>query len=94
MFLVKLEFSGQIFEKYSSIKFHEHSGSGSRVVPSFFKKHCVSVTDTNVLMLFWEIIVYTLRIDKHMKKLCRKSAEFLTRKLMILSCSGHGDVMD
>jgi hypothetical protein len=42
-------------------------------------------------MLFWEIIVYTLRIDKHMTTLCRKSAEFLTRKLMILTCSGHGE---
>jgi len=28
-----LEFSRQIFEKYSSIKFHEISFSGSRVVP-------------------------------------------------------------
>jgi hypothetical protein len=31
--LVELEFSGQIFEKYSNIKFHENSSSGSRVVP-------------------------------------------------------------
>ena len=29
---MKLEFSGQIFEKYSDIKFHENPSSGSRVV--------------------------------------------------------------
>jgi len=28
-----LEFSRQIFEKCSNIKFHEHPSSGSRVVP-------------------------------------------------------------
>jgi hypothetical protein len=30
---MKLEFSRQIFEKYSNIKFHENQSSGSRVVP-------------------------------------------------------------
>ena len=30
---MKREFSGQIFEKYSSIKFHESPSRGSRVVP-------------------------------------------------------------
>jgi len=30
---MKLEFSGQIFEKYLNIKFHENPSSGSRVVP-------------------------------------------------------------
>ena len=30
--LMKLEFSRQIFEKYSNIKFKEHPSSGSRVV--------------------------------------------------------------
>jgi len=30
---MKLEFSGQIFEKNSNIKFHENPSSGSRVVP-------------------------------------------------------------
>jgi len=29
---MKLEFSQQSFEKYSNIKFHENSSSGSRVV--------------------------------------------------------------
>jgi len=29
--LMKLEFSQQIFEKYSNIKFHENPSSGSRV---------------------------------------------------------------
>ena len=29
---MKLEFSRQIFEKYSNIKFHENLSSGSRVV--------------------------------------------------------------
>ena len=32
-FLVKLEFPGQIIEKYSTIKFHKNTSSGSRVVP-------------------------------------------------------------
>jgi hypothetical protein len=30
--LIKLEFSGQIFEEYSNIKFHENPASGNRVV--------------------------------------------------------------
>ena len=28
--LTKLDFFGQIFEKYSNIKFHEHPSNGSR----------------------------------------------------------------
>ena len=31
--LMKLDFSWQIFEKYSNIKFHKHLFSGNRVVP-------------------------------------------------------------
>ena len=30
---MKLEFSRQIFEEYSNIKFHENPSSGNRVVP-------------------------------------------------------------
>jgi len=30
---MKLEFSGQTFEKYSNIKFHENPSHGSPVVP-------------------------------------------------------------
>jgi len=30
---MKFEFSGQIFGKYSNIKFHENPSSGSRDVP-------------------------------------------------------------
>jgi len=30
---MKLEFSRQVFEKYSNIRFHENPFSGSRVVP-------------------------------------------------------------
>ena len=30
---MKLEFSGQIFEKYTDISFHENTLSGNRVVP-------------------------------------------------------------
>jgi hypothetical protein len=30
---MKLEFSGQIFEKSSNIEFHENPPSGSRVIP-------------------------------------------------------------
>jgi hypothetical protein len=33
MTLTQLEFSGQIFEKYSDIKFHENLSRGGRVVP-------------------------------------------------------------
>jgi len=32
--LIKLDFTRQIFEKYSNIKYHENPSSGSRVVPS------------------------------------------------------------
>ena len=32
-FIIKLEFSRQIFEKYSDIKLHDNTSSGSRVVP-------------------------------------------------------------
>jgi len=32
-FLMKLDCSQQIFEKYSNIKFHENPSSGSSVVP-------------------------------------------------------------
>jgi len=31
--LIKLEFSGQIFEKSSNVKFRENPSDGSRVVP-------------------------------------------------------------
>jgi hypothetical protein len=30
---MKLAFSGQIFEKYSNIKFHDNPFSGNRIVP-------------------------------------------------------------
>jgi hypothetical protein len=30
---MKLEFSRQIFEKYSKVNFHKNASSGSRVVP-------------------------------------------------------------
>ena len=33
IFLMQLEYSGKIFEKYSNIKFHENPSSGGRVVP-------------------------------------------------------------
>ena len=48
--LMKLEFFGQIFEKYSSIKFHENSSSGSGVV------HADGQTDmTKGVALFWAV---------------------------------------
>jgi len=31
--VMKLEFSRQVFEKYSNIKFHENLSSGSRIIP-------------------------------------------------------------
>jgi hypothetical protein len=34
---MKIEFHGQIFEKYSSIKFHENPLFGNRVVPCGWK---------------------------------------------------------
>jgi hypothetical protein len=33
LFLMKIEFSGQIFDTYKNIKFHENPSGGSRVVP-------------------------------------------------------------
>jgi len=32
--LMKLEFSREVFERYSNIKFHENPSSGGRAVPS------------------------------------------------------------
>jgi hypothetical protein len=44
--LMKLEFSGQIFEKCSDIKFHENPSSGSRVVP------CGRTETTRLIVVF------------------------------------------
>ena len=63
---MQIEFSGQIFEKSSNIKFHENPSSGSRVVPfprtdrhdeanSLFRNFA-NASKTSHLMLFTEII--------------------------------------
>ena len=46
--LMKLEYSRQIFENYSNIKFHENLFSGSPVVP------CGRV-DTQTVVLKWRL---------------------------------------
>ena len=43
---MKFEFSLQIFEKYSDVKFHENPSSGNRVVP------CSWTDTTNLLAAF------------------------------------------
>jgi len=43
---MKLEFSRQIFEKFSNIKFHENPSSGSQVVP------CVQTDMTKLIAAF------------------------------------------
>jgi hypothetical protein len=44
--LIKLEFSQQIFENYSHIKFHENPSSGSRFVP------CEQTNITKLIVAF------------------------------------------
>jgi len=43
---MKLEFSGQIFEKHSNIKFHENPSNGRRVIP------CGRTDITNLIVAF------------------------------------------
>jgi len=43
---MRLEFSGQIFEKYSNIKFHENPSIGSRVDP------CGQMDMTKLIVVF------------------------------------------
>jgi hypothetical protein len=43
---MKFEFSGQSFEKYSNIQFHENLSSGSRVFP------CEQTDATNLIVDF------------------------------------------
>jgi hypothetical protein len=42
LILIKLQFTGHIFEKYSDIKFHENPSSGSRVIPCGTDRHEVT----------------------------------------------------
>jgi hypothetical protein len=64
---MKLEFSGQFFEKYVHINFHENPFSGSRVVPcgwtdghdkanSRFTQFCESVLKYKVCTIYITII--------------------------------------
>jgi len=50
---MKLEFSEQILEKYSNIKFHENPHSGSRVVP-------YGQTDMTMLIVVFRIFANAL----------------------------------
>ena len=45
---MKFEFSRQILEKYSNIKFHENPSSGSRVVPRGVKMTKLTVAFRNL----------------------------------------------
>jgi hypothetical protein len=64
--LMKLEFFGQIFEKYSNTKFHKNLSSGSRVVP-------FGQTDVTKLLVFFAVLwtrlkteaVVIIKIGKH-----------------------------
>jgi hypothetical protein len=51
--LIKLEYSQQIFDKSSNIKFHENPSSGSRVVPC---GRTDGYTDMTKLMVFFAIL--------------------------------------
>ena len=53
--LMKLEFSRQILEKYSNIKFHENPSSESRVVPyERIDRHIDRQTDMTKLIVFFQ----------------------------------------
>jgi hypothetical protein len=53
--LIKLEFSGQIYEKFGGIKFHENLSSGNRIVPC-------GRTDVQSLFLFMQMRLKTFKI--------------------------------
>ena len=53
--LMKLEFSQQSFEKYSSIKLHEKPSSGSRVVPCGRMDGQINVETNSRLSQFCEL---------------------------------------
>jgi len=54
---MKMEFSGQIFETLSNIKFHENPSSGSRVVPyGQTDRRTDGQTDMTTLMVFFAIL--------------------------------------
>jgi hypothetical protein len=55
--LIKLEFSRQIFEKYSNIKFHKNSSSGRRVVPCRTDRR----TDMTMLIVDFRNFANTLK---------------------------------
>jgi len=48
--LIKLEFSRQIFEKYSNMTFHENPSNGNRVVP------CRRSDNANLVVTFFSIL--------------------------------------
>jgi len=58
---MKLEFSRQIFEKYSNFEFHENSSSGSQVVPCGQTKRRDEANIQNTANL-------SIRIHKHYNK--------------------------
>jgi hypothetical protein len=45
---MKVEFSGEIYEKYSNTKFHENPSSGSGVVPCGLKNRLTDITKLRV----------------------------------------------
>jgi hypothetical protein len=79
--LMKLEVSGQIFEKYSNIKFHANPSSGSRIVScgqtdrheadsrsSQFLRPCLKIP--------FDIFKYIRKINSILRKICSKVIYF------------------
>jgi hypothetical protein len=58
---MKLEFSQQISEKYSNIKFHENLSSGSRVVPCGWTDGQTDIYMTKLIIAFRNFI-YVLTV--------------------------------
>jgi len=88
---MKLQFSRQILENYSNIKFRENPSSGSGVVPRGRTDMKIIVAFRNFenaakshLMLYREIIAVCSQIHtKHINTLCGQNVEFMNVKLAV-----------
>ena len=90
---MKLEFSGQIFEKYSNIKLNKNLSSGIRVTPygqtdmvtlivAF--RNFAKAPKTSQLMLYREIMAVCSQIHtKHINTVCGQNVELLNFKLAV-----------
>jgi hypothetical protein len=61
--LMKLEFSRQIFEKHSNVKFHENPSSGGRVVAC---GQTYGETDTKKLIVAFRSLRPRLKLERQM----------------------------